>query len=276
LKWLLIGNENSLRRQKADLSKILGSFSPPERELIEENLRLHVLETIEDCRLDLSDERTRTRLRATIEEHQPGAVILDPFSNFVEGDENQAKDQRATLNDIYRIVQGVVLDCAIVILHHARTGAGNIAQGVGNYTAGNYMRGSKALLGDVRCAINLMPGDNEDFTKLVISCGKANDCEAFATRGLVFNPENFRYDVDPDFNLEDWINDVEGKRGNKACSIADVVEAVRAGKHKRKEIVEHVNDLTGASESTIRRRIKDACEADKIQPTQPRGCYTLK
>jgi hypothetical protein len=124
--------------------------------------------------------------------------------------------------------------------------------------------------------INLAPGDAEDRTNLVMSCGKANDCEAFATRGLVFNPENFRYDVDPDFNLEDWINDVEGKRGNKACSIADVVEAVRAGKHKRKEIVEHVNDLTGASESTIRRRIKDACEADKIQPTQPRGCYTLK
>ena len=84
------------------------------------------------------------------------------------------------------------------------------------------------------------------------------------------------YSIDESFDLNDWINDVDGRRSNKTVTITDVVEAIRAGNHKTKDIVASVIDMTGASDRTIRYRISDAVKAGKIQPTLPRGTYTLK
>ncbi len=273
--WLFIGNENSRIRQKTDLDKAFENLSETEQALVEDHLFIHCQKTPEDSFLGLSEMDVRDRIGNTLKEVNPGAIIFDPLANFVSGDESKTQDMRDTLGLMLRMVRASSPDSAIVLLHHARTGAGNIRQAIG-FDSGNFGRGSKVLFSTVRCQMNFVPGDSEDHTRLVLACGKTNDCAPFESRGLIFDPKTFRYDVDPDFDLENWKNDVEGKRGGKVCSIADVVDAVRAGKHRRKEIFEHVHELTGASLSTVKRRIEDARKADRIQLTQPRGTYTLK
>lgn len=272
--WLLVGNENSIARQQDDLRKILSRFDERETALIETHLRIHVLATFEDSLIGIADGDEKARFRATLELVKPGVIVIDPFANVVIGDENKTEDVRDTLKTLVALIHRVVPECAILLLHHARTGSLNIAQATG-YDAPNFGRGGKILYAVSRCQINLAPGDAEDETRLVMACGKCNNGPKFKTRGLIFDPETFEYRVDPEFDLEAWKNDLAGKRSNQSCSILDVFETVRSGVHKTGAIIDSVVDATGCSAPTVKRRLKDACEKGYLQATAPRGSYTL-
>jgi hypothetical protein len=272
--WLMVGNENSIARQQDDLTKILANFDDRERALIESHLRVHVLATFEDSLIGVSEPEAKARFRATLEAVKPGVVVIDPFANIVFGDENKTEDVRDTLKALVGVIHSVVPECAILLLHHARTGSFNISQSVG-YDAPNFGRGSKVLFAVCRCQINLAPGDAEDERKLVLSCGKSNNGPKFKTRGIIFDVETFEYRVDDDFDLEAWKDDVAGKRAKQSCTILDVVETVRLGVHRTKEIIDSVITSTGCSAPTVKRRLKDACEKGYLQSTVPRGSYTL-
>lgn len=65
-KWLLIGNENSRRSQRYDLERMLPALTDAERDLVRNNLRLHVLDTTRDSLLDLGDKEARDAIGATV------------------------------------------------------------------------------------------------------------------------------------------------------------------------------------------------------------------
>ena len=261
LRWLFIGNENSIYRLKNDLSIMLSQFSKKERELIDEYLAIQVPNTIEDSFLSLESQSAKGRIQLTLDKFGPQCVVFDPLISLQIGEESNTKDMKHTVETIMRIVESHNMDCAVLIVHHSRTGSENIKQGANLYDSGNYGRGSKVLFSACRCQINLMPGDKENQNKLVLACGKANNAPHFRTRGLEYDPSTGFYSVDESFDLNDWINDVDGKRGSKTATIKDIMEAIRAGNHKTMEIVAYVEKVTLAKDRTIRNRISDAIKA---------------
>jgi RecA-family ATPase len=280
LKCLLLSTESGLRRWQSDLDKILSTLTPAEQELVEANLRLLALTPEEEGDLNLGDPENVARLGATLKLEQPGFIGLDPFSDMVDGDENATVDVVRTLRTLRAVHRKYAPEAAVAIVHHARTGALNIGQAGDNFNAGNFGRGAKALYSRVRCELQLAPGDRDNPNLIVMACGKANNCEKFKTRGLVFDPDTFAYSVDPTFDVEAWRSDVAGKRGNKTVSVADVVEAVRelcphpGGEVTTKTLVDYAKETTGAGVRTIKDRLREAVKDHYLRQPQ-HGFYAL-
>jgi RecA-family ATPase len=280
LKCLLLSTESGLRRWQSDLSKILPLLTPAEHELVEANLRLLALTPDEEGDLNLGDLENVARLGATLEAEHPGFIGLDPFADMVDGDENATVDVVRTLRTLRAVLRKHAPEAAVCILHHARTGALNVRQAGDNYNAGNFGRGAKALYSRVRCELQLAPGDRDNPNLIVLACGKANNCEKFKARGLVFDPDTFAYSIDPTFDVEAWRSDVAGKRGNKTVSIADVVQSVRelcpqvGDSVSTKVLVDHVKESTGAGVRTIKDRLREAAQDHYMRQPQ-HGFYAL-
>lgn len=279
-RTIFFSTENGVERWRVDLERMLAGLSERERAVVEENLRGLALTAEEDGDLNVGSPETCARLTATLKKFRPGLIVLDPFADMIEGDENKATDVVATLRKLRRILHVGAPGAAVLIIHHARTGSSNVAQAGDNYSAGNFGRGSKALYSRVRAEIQLAPADRDDRNRLVLACGKNNNGPGFSTRGIVFDPETFEYTVDPDFDVNAWRNDVAGKRTEAVVAIVDVVEAVR--RHYRpgedvtnSQIIEPLKDQSGASAKTIQRRLNDAARAGYLRAGSKRGTWKL-
>jgi hypothetical protein len=272
--WLVIGNENNLARQKSDLEKMLAVLDEAQRAAVERHLRIHVLRTFEDGDLALGSVDSATRLRATLTAEQPGAISFDPVGALVDGDETKPSDARQMLKTLHSIVRPICPDAALLLIAHAKVGREAVAQS-GIYDGGNYGRGPKTYLMAARAAMNLKPGDNEDAARLVLENSKCNNGPLFQSRGLIFDPETGLYTVDPDFDREAWLNDLDGKRSGATCTINDVIDAVRDGNHKRADIANALKDSIGASLSAVKRALTQAVSKGYLATTMPRGSYTL-
>lgn len=265
LKHLLIGTENSIHRQQGELRKMISKFTPEEKALIHEHLFFHVVESLDDAFINLGSDEIVAKWKLTLEQVLPDCIYVDPFGEVIIGDSNKDADVRHTLRQLTRICRRHSHDTAIVVIHHARTGRGNIAQAVG-YDKGNYGIGSKALYSGVRSQINLAPADAEDTSRIVMSCGKSNDAKPFKPMGLRMDEATMHYEIDDSFDVQAWLDDVEGKRNGKASAIADVVQVVGQGVNRYAEIARRVSADTACSVVTAKRRIKEATE----------GAYILK
>lgn len=274
-KWMVLGNENGIGRIKIDLEKAFSNLTHEQRGLVDEYLRIQAICSCDEADLNLGSMETQARVEETLRQQEPGAVVLDPLNSFAAGDISKPAEMRDAIRSILSLVRRVVPTAAVILLHHARTGRNNIAQGVG-YDAANFAAGGKTLYAMARCQMNLMPGSADDDTRLVLSCGKANNCERFETKGLIFDPESFLYRVDHDFKLEAWKREVEGLKGNSTpnCTINEVAEAVANGVTKRDALLEHLMRKYRHSKRTAERRIADAFGAGAIQ-SHGRGMYRV-
>ena len=227
IKWLLLSTESGLRRWKEDLQVMLQSATTDEANLIEKNFRALAITAEDDCDLNLGVETNLRRLKLTLAEENPGVVVFDPFADMIDGDENVAQDVGRSLRTLRKILHTHAPRAAYILVHHARTGAANVAQAGDNFNSGNFARGSKALYSKVRCEIQLAPADRDNPNVLLLCCGKSNDCKKFETRGIIFDPEKFSYAVNDDFDLQNWRADVSGKRTECIIPIAEVAATVR-------------------------------------------------
>lgn len=264
LKHLMIGTENSIHRQQTELRKMTAGLTPEELELLGEHLFFHVVESIDDAFINIGSPEILEKWRQTLDQFRPDVIYVDPFGEIVIGDVNKDADVRHTLRELTRICRRHSHDTAIVVIHHARTGRGNIAQAVG-YDKGNYGLGSKALYSGVRSQINLAPADPEDTSRIVMSCGKSNDAKPFKPIGLQMNEATMTYQVDPSFDLDAWLNDVEGKQRGQVASVADTVRAVNAGNTRYADIAKAVADETACSVATAKRRIREAVDGGYLR-----------
>jgi hypothetical protein len=274
-KWLVLGSENSISRFKDDLEKIFGTLPQSEMEKVDANLGLQAVEDFEDADLNLGETATRERVKLTIEQWTPGGIILDPLGDFAPGDIAKPGDMREAVRLLLSIVRAAAPKAAILLLHHARVGRSNILQSVG-YDAANFGLGGKALFASARCVMNLAPGSEEDDTRLLLHCAKANNCPRFRTTGLIFNPNTFAYGLDPNFDLESWQASVAGKvkSGGSGCTVADVVEAVRDGYNSTKALLDHLTEVYQATKRSIERLISNAVKCQGLKKFT-RGKYIL-
>jgi hypothetical protein len=277
---VIFSTENGIRRWKDDLAKIIESLTEAERAVVEGHLLILAMTDEEEGDLCLGSPGVVARLTTTLRGAKPGIVVFDPLADMVEGDENKAVDLGATLRKLRAVIRSACPSAAVLIIHHARTGAGNVAQAGDNFNAGNFGRGSKALYSFVRCELQLAPADREDPNRLVLACGKSNDAPKFEPRCLVFDPATSSYSVDPDFDISAWRDDVNGVRKQLQVSIRDVVEAVRehapaAGDETTTaQVIESLGD-SGASARTIQRQIKAAVKAQYLRTGSKRGRWKL-
>lgn len=267
---LFLSAENGLRRWKIDFERMLAPLSIDERNRVEAHMRVLALTATESGDLNLGDLGNVARLAATLDETNPGIVVLDPFASVVAGDENKAQDVAGTLLTLTTLLRRHAPDAAALLIHHARTGAANVAQAGDGFNAGNFGRGSKALYSRVRCELQLAPADREDPNRLVLACGKSNNGQKFETRGVIFNPETFAYEVDPSFDVDAWRSDVAGKRRDQSVTILDVVEAVKERYSPgqdvaRGELIKILQTETGGAIRTIQRRIGEAVKAGYLR-----------
>ena len=240
------------------------NFTDEQRQLLGQYLFFHVVESIEDAFINIGSPEISEKWRLTLDAVRPDCVWVDPFGEIVIGDVNKDADVRHTLRELTRLCRRHSHDTAIIVVHHARTGRGNIAQAIG-YDKGNYGLGSKALYSGVRSQINLAPADPEDSSRIVLSCGKSNDAKPFKPMGLKMDEATMSYEVDTFFDIDAWLADVEGKRSGKAASIADTVRAVESGKTRYADIVKTVTDEAACSAPTAKRRIKEALEGGYLR-----------
>lgn len=274
-KWLFVGNENSTTRLKSDLIPMTAGLKKAQIEAVKKHLFIQVLGTTEDSFITLDDPLAGARWRATLAKIKPDILVIDPWESvIIGGDVNDAAATRET----WRVIQGYMLGAGLVptvlVVHHAKTGADATRSAVG-YDAASFAKGSKTLFSISRLQINVAAGDDEDGGKLVIACGKCNDAKVFTTRGVALNEETQHYEIDTGFDLQNWIDDVEGKRSGGSVTIQDCVEAIKSGKTRAGDIVEYLKQQGGGSARTIARRLGEACKRGYLQGTMPRGSYTL-
>lgn len=265
LKWLFLGNENSIHRLQYDLGKMSKGLNAAQLESLDKHIFLQALETVDDSFICLSDEITQQRYQSTLASVIPDIVVVDPWGEIQYGDPNNDLDTRASLRDLVRVCRHVNQRMAIQIIHHSRTGRANIRQAEG-WDRSNYGKGSKALYSSARAIINLAPADAEDTSRIVIACGKANDCRPFETRGIVLDEETMTYDLDPDFDLEAWRNDVDGKMAPKSqkVTVRDVVDCCQSPVSKA-ALVESLTKTTGCSSPRAYEWVKTALKAGVIE-----------
>ncbi len=281
LRWLILSNENGLRRWQTDLKAMGALATVGQRTMVDQYLRIMALVDDEDGDLNTGNPESMQRLSVTLREQAPDVIIFDPLSEIVDGDESRTEDMVRTLRTLRPIVRKEVPKAAALLIHHARTGSANVAQAGDNYSSGNFGRGAKALFSAMRAELQLAPGHRDNANRLVLACGKNSDGPKFPTRGLIFNPEDCSYSVDDAFNLDDWRNDVSGQRGGKACSIADAVQIVRelaptaADEAKTSAIVEAMVEASGAGIRTCKGRLAEAVKSGYLRRGSRTGFYRL-
>ena len=278
LRWLFLSTESGLRRWKGDLDSMFAVLTKGQQAEVERHLKILALTPDEDGNVNLGDRESVERLALTLQQEKPGVIVLDPFADTVDGDENLAVDVVRSLRVLRSQLRKNAPEAAAIIVHHSRTGNLNIAQAGDNYQGGNFGRGSKALFSRVRCELQLAPGDRKDPDRLVLCCGKANDCKRFEPRGITFDEKMFIYQADPQFDIEAWRSDVLGKRNDAIVSITDVVAVVgdlaaagTAVEFPTSAIVQPLKDQTGASAKTVLRRLQDAVKGGYLKVGSKRG-----
>lgn len=273
--WLLAGNENSIGRQKAQLAAMAGALPRKDRDLIESHLLVQALVGAEADSMSLDDPGALALWRSTAAKWRPDVVVVDPWEAVViGGDCNDSPATRESVRVLRSIFGPHNERFSPLIVHHAREGAQAVL-GAEGFDAAAFIKGTKTLRSMARFQVNVAPEDPDDGGRIVLACGKINDARRFTPRGAVLEESTHLYLANPDFDIDAWRADVEGKRGGKACSVRDVVEAVRAGKHRSGDIVREVENATGACTRTIKSRIRDAVLGGYLAECPPRGNYTL-
>lgn len=274
-RWLIMGNENSARRYQDELRRMMRDLTPEQRRLVAENLCIQVPVDDRSDSLSLDDLPAVKLWRETAAIIRPDVLAVDPWEAVIPGgDCNDAVATREGVRALRAIFSPHSQRFTPLIVHHAREGAEAARQAEG-FNAGAFVKGSKTLRSMARFVINVAPEDPDDGGRVVLACGKVNNSRKFTTRGAIMDEATYLYERNPDFDVEAWRADVEGKRGGKSCSIRNVWEAVAGGKHSAGDIVKAVKEETGASERTVKRRLSEAVEMHYLAPCPPRGHYTL-
>ena len=279
---LFLSTENGAVRWKNDLSRMSEGMTEAQKATLNECLFILSLDgggddDDADPSLSMADPVSVGRLQATMEAVNPDIIVVDPLADMVGGDENSAEAMGECLRAIRRCQRLAAPRAGGVMIHHARTGAANVIQAGDNFNAGNFGRGSKALYSAVRCEIQMAPGDKEDNTRLVVTCGKSNDAPKFSSRGVIFDTASFRYAVDPLWSIDDWRAAVSGQASG--MTLADMLRAIRPlfsglGCDVTKGAIEAALAGFEPTETTLKRRLREAIKAGYLR-TEERGHYGL-
>lgn len=202
------------------------------------------------------------RWSAMLDAVKPTVVVADPFGDIHPGDINKPAEVRATVRAFMRVCRRHNPEMAMVIIHHARAGKTNISGAVG-WDQGAFSLGAKDITTMARVQVNVTFTDPDDWSKILLSLGKANDMERFEPRGFLLNQRTMKYEADPNFDLETWKADLDGKRSPATkLSVAQVLDyIIKNGGPKaegKRNWEMNLGRSFGVSDKTVRTKIKTA------------------
>jgi RecA-family ATPase len=143
LRWIFLQTENSCRRLKYDLGRMLTAFTPEEQEAIKAGVFFHTLEADDDGFLMLDLENSE-RIIDAIARFKADIVVFDPLRDFGSDDLNSDKYMTETLREISRITKRGNPKRIPLIIHHAGTGKSGIQKATG-FDRSSFGRNSKVL-----------------------------------------------------------------------------------------------------------------------------------
>ena len=90
----------------------------------------------------------------------------------------------------------------------------------------------------------------------MISCGKNSNGQEFKTFGVRLNPETLIYELDEDFNVEQWELGLNG--GTEKLNPSSVAKVVAEGAVSKKELVAKVMEKFHCRKSVAYDAVKNA------------------
>lgn len=273
-KWLILQTENSNRRLRSDLDKLVKGLELDDNaiRLLDKSLIFHTIETDEDALLDLGEPSAFENVEAAVFDTNPDFVVFDPLNTFTSGDLNSDKDCRAVLMMISRAVKKGNPNRIPFIVHHSLTGKAGASKAVG-WDRGSYGRNSKVLHAWVRSQWNLAPADPDDETKLILACGKNNNGRPFEEIGVVLDESTGIYRIDEGFDAATYreaigAESTKKKIGGVRYSIDDILGDMGDTFEKVGFIQRRFCEQTGASRRQFYNlwgAIKDTSRVEKSE-----------
>ena len=265
LKWLVIQAENSNRRLQADLAKMREWVGEGDWKTVEANLLIHTLERDHDAFLGLDNPASAELVARLVKDAMADVVVFDPLFAFASGNLNTDSVMLKTCRAITDLARLGRPNCAIVVLHHTLTGKEGAKKATG-YDRASYGRGSKSLQFWTRGQLNVAPGSADNNGKLVISCGKNSNGPEFEPFGVVLDPATMVYEVDPEFDLETWKDELAGKTNSLRKPTPETIATlVKDLPLSRKDLLALVMDEIGCGKSSAYGFITKAEQAGTIR-----------
>lgn len=268
-KWLIFQTENSNRRIKADIAKMIMAmrFQKEDVRLIDDCFRVHTIEKDEDTFLDLENPRELEEIQRAIEEFNPDFVAFDPLNTFTSLELNNDKDMKQVVTTLSRVVKRGNPQRVPVVVHHSLTGKIGAAKAVG-WDKGSYGRNSKSLYAWTRAQINLAPQDPDNPNLLIMACGKNNNGAHFPEIGLMLDEKTGIYQINPDFDAEEFRQNVGLEKktpaNKKTCLSSEDVADLFEDQISRTELLERIKNLTGCGKSVAYETLAKAEKARAI------------
>lgn len=237
IKCVIFQAENINHRLQDDL-EALKRWAGKDWKLIDQNIKIHTLETDEDFIVSLSDPAKAREMERIVHYEKPGIVSFDAVYNFGIGDLNTDQDMLATYRAMTKVARAGNPDCALTMLHHALTGREGMKKAYG-FEKSSFARNSKVIFQLARAQINIVPG-NEDYSVLLLFCGKNNNGKKFDDAAVRLNPETMIYEPEPDFDFEGWkeqISSNRSKTGGAATSKQAWRDALGNREYELKQLV---------------------------------------
>ena len=252
-KWLVLQTENSNRRIRSDIEKLIKGLELSDAEIraLDRALMFHTIERENDAFLDLGEAKIFEDVEAAIFDCSPDFVVLDPLNTFTSGDLNSDRECRAVLMAISQAVKKGNPNRVPFVVHHSLTGKAGASKAVG-WDRGSYGRNSKVLHAWVRSQWNLAPADPDDESKLILACGKNNNGRPFGEIGVVYEEGSGIYRVDGEFDAETYreavgAENTKKKIGGVRYSIDDILGDMSDQFEKVGFIQRRFCEQTGAS-----------------------------
>jgi len=266
-KWLVFQTENSNRRLKTDITKMVRGlgFQKEDTLLIDDCFVIHTVEKDEDTFLDLETDEIR-HIEQAIADHDPHFVCFDPLNTFTSLELNNDRDMKQVVTALSRAVKKGNPQRVPVVVHHSATGKLGAAKAVG-WDKSSFGRNSKALYAWTRAQVNLAPQDPDNPRLMVMACGKNNNGAQFPEMGVMLDEEVGIYRINPDFDPEEFRQSVGLEKkapGNKkaALSSQDVADLFE-DQITRTELLYKIKDLTGCGKSVAYDALAKA-ERDRV------------
>jgi len=264
LKVLILQSENSKRRLFQDFQRIRGSMGQSSWDLVRQNIRVQCPETENDHFLNLDVLANRNRIGDSIQSFDPDVVVIDPLNAFAAGDLNTDSEMRETCQQLSALSKAGNPDRALIVVHHALTGKAGASRAVG-YDRSSHGRNSKTLYAWTRAQINIAPGSPDSNELLVVSCGKNNNGVEFPPFGIRRNPCTLLFELNPEFDLEAWRQEVTGsKTSGPQVTTAEVVGLLCAQPMSRAQLAKALMDETGCGKTKAYDVVKKAVERNLI------------
>jgi hypothetical protein len=219
--WLFLQTENSCRRLKYDLGRMLSAFSAAEQEAIKAGIFFHTLEEDDDGFLMLDLENS-DRITKAIAEKRADIVVFDPLRDFGADDLNSDKYMTETLREISRITRRGNPKRIPFIIHHAGTGRSGIQKATG-FDRSSFGRNSKVLFGWARALINVAPALPDENSMIIIASGKCSNSREFEPFAARLDDQTMLYELVDDFDFEAWRHSLESSGDGADKLTIDVV-----------------------------------------------------